>query len=124
MNTQRFLDAYQESRNGANFFVRHWAAHSFHFSDGVQECAEAGCHWRLNIFATEFPTLFRSTPDAHMLVVNVTVKDSKADIVGEFYDNATAYKRHIEYTDLPEGVWTFYICTEENCFKCILPTEY
>ena len=41
MNTEKFLKAYNESRNGCNFFVRHPFARRFQYSDGVLECADA-----------------------------------------------------------------------------------
>lgn len=125
MNTDKFTAAYKESRNGTNFFVRHALARRFIYSDGVQECADAGCHWLLDILGTELPAEFKKRVGERMCVVKVTAMDGKADIVGSFYDDdPNPYRRAIDFTDLPDGTWTFLVRFEGEQYACILPTEY
>lgn len=127
MNTEKFLAAYRESRNGCDNFVRNPLYPRFLYSDGVQECAEAGCYWLLDILGTELPEHFKRKPDAYMCVVTVTVADSRATIVGMFDDNdPEPFRKKIAGTDMPTGVWTFNVTNEgaEFGYRCILPSEY
>ena len=127
MNTEAFTRAYNESRNGANQFFRHPLARLFLYSDGVKECADAGCYWLLDILATELPRAFRSRPQfTDMCIVAVTVKDESAKIVGEFEDDdAKPYRRTVDYTDMPAGEWLFYVSNDgDGHLRCILPKEY
>lgn len=125
VNTEAFIKAYKESRNGASFFVRHPLVRSFLFSDGMKECAEAGCYWLLDILATEIqPNQFKEKQST-FCIVQVAVKDQKCEITGEFFeDDPTPYKKQITYTDLPEGTWNFYLALEDGRVICILPSEY
>lgn len=127
MNTQQFIDAYNESRNGVNHFCRNPLYPKFLYSDGVQQCAEAGCYWLLDILGTELPAEFKKDPYNYFCIVTVTVKDGKAEILGEFEDDDPApYRRDIDYTDMPEGEWKFFVNYDgpEYGWRCILPTEY
>lgn len=125
MNTQAFLKAYQESRNGASFFVRHPLVRNFIFSDGVQDCAEAGCYWLLDILATEIRPANFQTKDSTLAIAVLTVADRKAELVIEFTDgDEQLFKKSISYTDMPEGKWTFYLALEKGLIKCFLPSEY
>lgn len=123
MNTEKFLKAYNESRNGCNHFIRHPLVRNFHYSDGVEECAEAGCYWLLDILATELPPVFRKNAAvSNMCSVRLNVEARKAAITGEFEDDVIAWRREIDFTDMPSGEWTFLI-TQEDCLKMILLTE-
>lgn len=127
MNTGAFLNAYHASRNGTNQFYRHPINRSFVFSDGVRECAEAGCYWLLDILATELPGVFRRQGEGyHRCIVTVTVKNESATIKGEFMDDdPKPYKRAISYTDLPEGEWKFMVTNDDpHALSCILLSEY
>jgi hypothetical protein len=126
VNTDRFKLAYGESRNGANQFFRHPMARKFMYSDGVQECAETGCYWLLDILGTELPAAFAKARE-NFCVVTVTVIGNKAKIVGKFHDDDRApYTRDIAYTDMPEGEWQFFVANEgpEFGLRCFLPSEY
>ena len=59
-------------------------------------------------------------------MVTLHVKDGKAVIRGMFSDDDQApYKRIIDYTDMPDGDWNFYVQYEPgNGLVMILPTEY
>lgn len=126
MDTHAFKRAYAESRNGANFMVRHPLVRSFLYSDGVQEVAEAGCYWLLDVLATEITRSMFKSKDSTTCIVKVNVEDEEAHITGEFYDGDTSpYKRSVSYTDMPEGEWVFYISDDgDGQLVCILPTEY
>lgn len=126
MNTDAFKQAYNASRNGTDNFHFNPLYRKFLYSDGVRECAEAGCYWLLDILGTELPAAFKKHPDEGLCIVKVTVKDGKAAIRGEFTDDdPKPYKRVIGYTDMPEGEWTFYVNDDgDGKLRCILPKEY
>lgn len=125
MNTEAFIKAYKESRNEASFFVRHSLVRSFIFSDGMQECAEAGCYWLLYVLATEIQAKQFEEKQSTLCIVRVVVKDQKCEITGEFFDHDPyPYKKQIAYTDLPDGVWNFYLSYEDAKVICYLPSEY
>lgn len=122
MDTKTFTTAYNASRNGANFFVNHPLAigGKFIFSDGVKECADAGCHWLLDILATELPV-----PYGELAIVSVGVKDAKARITASLSDSAPpCLDRRIDFTDMPDGQWKFYVSNDGEARVCILPKEY
>jgi hypothetical protein len=122
MDVKAFTQAYYESRNGANYFVRHWAARKFQFSDGVEQCAEAGCMWMIDIAATELPKLIAYGDMGSLLVKahggRAVMTLSLAD------DTPPAWKKDIDITDMPDGDWLFYIVNEGERFAMILPAEY
>jgi hypothetical protein len=124
MNIDAFKTAYGESRNGANYFVRHWAVRSFQFSDGVEQCAGAGCMWLLDILATEFAKPLRATGE-YMGIVDVRVENKTASITMTTTDDEPpVYTRNVGYTDMPDGTWKFFLADEGERFALILPTEY
>ena len=75
MDTETFKAAYNESRNGVNTWFRHPFNHNFHYSDGVQELAEAGCYWLLDVLATEVDQVMRSAVVPAFGVLTVSVAD-------------------------------------------------
>ena len=125
MNATAFTAAYGESRNGANCFVRHPLVRSFHYSDGVEELAKAGCYWLLDVLATEVRVRNFATKNSSMCIVTITVKGGRAQIVGMFSDDDTRPYRKGVSTNLPEGEWLLYLSHEgDGVVRCILPTEY
>jgi hypothetical protein len=123
MNTEAFLKAYNESRNGTDQFHFNPLYRNFLYSDGVKECAEAGCYWLLDILGTEMPAVFKQ--QSGMVIINVTVKDSVANIVGGFQDDSIEYTKRVEFTDMPEGRWSFLISNDGSSkLFCILLSEY
>ena len=126
MNSEAFLRAYGESRNGTDNFHVNRLYPRFLYSDGVRECADAGCYWLLDILGTEITAQDFARRESGMCVVRVFVAAGRADTLGEFRDGDPApYKRRIEATDLPDGEWVFYLCDDGDGFlRCILPTEY
>ena len=126
MNTEAFINAYNESRNGTDQFHFNPLYRNFLYSDGVKACAEAGCYWLLDILGTELTRSMFETHDSFMCFVSVKVADQRASITGEFEDgDQRPYKREVEYTDLPEGNWVFYVSDDgDGKLRCILPKEY
>jgi hypothetical protein len=124
MKKDEFLRAYNESRNGCNYFIRHPLVRYFQYSDGVEECAEAGCYWLLDIVATECPAAMRK---ANALVcgftVNVNEKGAKLALF-EITGAPPVWKKKIEFTDMPEGEWYFELVDEGGRFAFILGSEH
>ena len=128
MNIEALHKAINESRNGANFFVRHPLCRSVAYSDGVQEVAQAGCWWLIDILSSELPEKFKLNSDvSSFCVIQVRVDQSRAQITAEFEDGVIAWKRVIEWTDLPDGVITLYMADDQDGpspYRIILPTEW
>lgn len=128
--TQEISAIFDESRNGANQFFRHPLNRRFIYSDGVHEVAEkAGAYWLLNILAIEFASVYGKAwvkGECGLGVVYLDVNDSNEATITLSLDDdhPPAYTRHVDYTDFPQGRWTFYINAEEGGLICILPAEY
>jgi len=127
MNTEAFKATYAESRNGINNWVRHPLFRNFLYSDGVRDLAESGCYWLIDIMATELPAVFKANPRETFMIVKVKVAGSKARIEGSLDDDSLDYRRKVDYTDMPDGTWMFYVMKDDPAdptINCILPTEY
>lgn len=132
MNEKAFRDAYAESRNGISTYYRHALIPSLLYSDGVQECAAAGCYWLLDVVATEVKEALHiesGKQDGYLgtTTLVITAKDSKCDIalwagVPEELNNGRdqwqgltlIFKKHLAYTDFPEGTWNFVLAAQEE----------
>lgn len=124
MKSEDFINAYNESRNGANQFFRHSLVRRFAYSDGVQQCAVAGMYWAIDIFATELPAILKAH-DEHMGCVTIKVKHTKATMVMTGSGDVQRWMRKIDYTDMPDGEWLFFVTNDgDGVFRCILPSEY
>lgn len=130
MDKPEFHRVYGESRNGCNGFIRHPLGRSLRYSDGVQELAELGCYWLLDIVATEVVSAFRKNREEfHRADLIVNVVDNAAQLELLPTSGAEpAWKRSIEFTDMPDGTWVFYLQNEgrdgELDIAMILPMEY
>lgn len=129
MDINKFLKAWGESRNGCNEFFRHPLGRALRYSDGVQEIAEAGCYWLLDIVATEIVDVFRhAREDDRRAVFYAKVQNRKADLRLEFVEGVVVWKRHITYTDMPDGEWSFLLVNEGTPpvldLAMILPSEH
>ena len=96
-----------------------WWKHSLSdmtYTDGVRYFAkEAGCYWFLDIVGTEV------MPQGHeFAVVKLASKEGKATIVIEDGNGNATWKKQIEFTDCPEGNWSFYLIDT----VMLLPSEY
>jgi hypothetical protein len=128
MNTTDFKRIYAESRNGVNQFYFHPLVRSFSYSDGVRDLANTGCHWLLDILATELPAQFEKYKEVNnTCVIKVHVSDNITTLSAEFEDEVVGWSRSLNYTDLPVGDWTLY-CADDYAgpsrYKLILLTEY
>lgn len=127
MNEGKFKAAFGQSRNGADHFIHHSLVRTFAYSDGVQECAETGCYWLLDIAATEIPDVMRDK-DESLVTLRVAVEGTTAILTlygsGDFFLD---WKKKISLTDLPGGIWEFLIadeCEGNTPFRMILVSEY
>lgn len=124
MDEKAFKSIYHESRNGANFFVRHPLVRSFQYTDGVQALAETGCYWLLDILATECPRAMRKAGEPRC-IVTARVANGKANLSLSYKDGTPPlWKRHINSTDLPDGEWAFELVDEGERFALCLISEH
>ena len=125
MDIESFKRAYTESRNGANCFYRHPFNKIFHYSDGVRECAEAGTYWLLDIAATELPTALREYGEYTPALLVLGATGNKASLELSVDDESPPiWSRSIDYTDMPDGVWKFFVVDEGERIAMILESEY
>ena len=122
MNIEKFTNIYNESRNGANRFYSHWFVRKFQYSDGVQDLADCGLFWFLDIVATEVAQL---APLGDLGEVHIKVTDGIANLWLSLDDDAPhAWQRPGVSTDCPEGNWMFFLVNEGSRYAFILPSEY
>jgi hypothetical protein len=87
-------------------------------TDGIKFFADkAECYWLLDIIVTEFFPLLVNEP---FLVIAVYVENAKCRIVVTDGNYIEIKSKYIDFTDLPEGKWTFYLT--DNVL--LLPSEY
>ena len=79
----------------------------FNYTDGVKEFAQkAEAYWfidEVGVFLTKNPN-FRS----EFLSITLKVTGNKADILFKRDTHDVVYKKHIAFTDCPEGTWEFF----------------
>lgn len=125
MDNTAFIKAYTQSRNGANEFYRHNLVKYFHYSDGVRDCAQAGCYWLLDLVATEFPTIMRKNGSLRaILKVHVLPSQSCVLQLTTADDQLPIWSCILDYTDMPEGSWFFELGDEDIRVVMILLTEH
>ena len=84
-------------------------------TDGVQYFAEqAQAFWFLDIVATEIYPFSDKYP---FLTIYLTVRDGKAEIIVQDGDISRLMQRQIEFTDCPEGVYSFFL-TDDVLMLC------
>lgn len=127
MDESNFKAIYGKWRNGTNQWVRHPLSRRLLYSDGVQELAELGCYWLLDVIGTEFVDAATKAVAVldDMGFIEVDVQNSAADIkllrdTGE----VPLYVRHIDFTDMPSGKWMMYFSQDPKGWCLYLPTEY
>lgn len=124
MDEAKFKAAYNDSRNGVNQFFRHPMLPLMEYSDGVKECAEAGCYWLLDVIASECLTPARAHNKSPYLFTMV-VKDSAVLMSLTWSDSAPPiWQKRINWTDLPMGEWTFELVDEGTRFALTLLSEH
>lgn len=126
MNHQAFTKALNESRNGTDGFNFSRLYRWMEYSDGVQEVAETGCYWLLDILGTELRVKLRALNTPYvMLTVTVVAKDGKAKITATTGDDVPPiYTKKIGYTDMPDCKWDMLLTYEDDKGRLIMVTEY
>lgn len=125
MDIDRFKHVYEESRNGADHFIRHPLVRHFVISDGVRDLAECGCWWLLDIVATECLVPLHNSGEHQGMVEVEVAEDNKATLSLTIADDVPpVWRRVIEFTDMPAGRWVFPLAKEDGRFVLILLTEY
>lgn len=98
--------------------TEHYHRHPFNLlmTDGAKYFADkAGAYWLMDIIATQ--------PEIHhepFAVVDLIVADSEADLVVTDGNDNEVYRRHIDFTDCPDGIWRFFVIDN----VVLLPSEY
>jgi hypothetical protein len=126
MHKQQFLSVYNESRNGLNSRIRHPLARKLVYSDGVRDCADTGMYWVLDIVGTECVSLVmndESLDGSAFLYIDVKDDRAKMTLVRDSGE-PPVWTKDIEYTDMPEGRWCFYLSADVDHVLMYLPTEY
>lgn len=103
---------------GTEYWYRHPLARDLLYTDGAKLFAEmAGAFWFLDIVATEILPFQKRQP---FIGVIMTVTDSKARITADDGNYNVFWSRDIDWTDCPEGKWTFYLTGN----TLLVPSEY
>lgn len=79
------------------------------YTDGVKFFAEnagGGAYWFLDIVGTELMQIQKIEP---FISIKLIAKDSKAIISATDGNDNKLWSRAIEYTDCPDGEWSFYL---------------
>ena len=85
-------------------------------TDGVAYFAEnAEAYWLVTDVSAIVPTL-----DSEFVGISIESSNNKATIVYDDGNGNILHKHKYDYTDLPEGVWEFYVI--DNVM--LLPSEY
>lgn len=93
---------------GTEHYYRHVLSRMT-YTDGVKFFAEnagGGAYWFLDIVGTELMQIHLSQS---FISITLNVQDNKADIRATDGNDTPLYKRHIAFTDCPEGEWAFYL---------------
>lgn len=123
MNTEKFTQIYNEFRNGANHLIRHPLVRNFLISDGVRDCADCGIWWLADIAATEVPASMKRRGET-LGIFTARVKGERAVLNLTGSGDTEIWKRVIDWTDMPDGEWVFYIGDDGDHCTMILPSEY
>lgn len=92
----------------------------FNYTDGVKYFAEnAGAYWLLQEINSLYIKLLKINK-TEFLDIKVFSKENKADIIIDDGNDNILIKKHIGFTDLPEGEWKFFLY--DNVL--MLPGEY
>jgi hypothetical protein len=126
MNMQKFLAAYNETRNGANKMIRHSLVRDMIFSDGVRDCVTAGLWWMLDVVATEgVDHMRRQEPYGLMIVTFKVDNNSVATLTGRLQDDdPKPWVRKVSWTDCEPGEWKFLLQHDGEHYACALTSEY
>ena len=106
---------------GSEHWYRHPLAKDILYTDGVAFFAEAAeCHWLLDIICTQ-PEIVNQMRDDGFAVIELDVSgDDTAEITCDDGNGNIKYRRHLDFTDAPVGVWRFFFTDN----TILLPSEY
>lgn len=93
---------------GTEHYYRH-ALGRMMYTDGVKLFAEnagGGAYWLLDIVGTELMQIHELE---QFISIKLNAQDNKVDISAKDGNYTSLYKRHIEFTDCPDGEWEFYL---------------
>jgi hypothetical protein len=114
---------------GTENYYRHSLVRKLLYTDGVQYFAEkAGAYWLIDIIGIIAIEMYRFKQD--FCLIHVVSKDNEAKIAAQTDSGVpNFYEKTIDYTDLPEGDYQFYL--QEGSIDGIntnyilmLPSEY
>lgn len=107
MTHAAFISLYRQPRNGAQHLVRHWLG-GLLYTDGVQGLADQGCHWLLDIVATECVAAMRGIREACLVQVCVESDCGPAHLsLQQCGGGPVLWSREMSFADLPQGTWKF-----------------
>lgn len=92
---------------GSETWHRHPLNRKVTLTDGATYFAEkAGAHWLMDVFATELPPFVAKHGFAS---IKADVANRKATLIADDGNGNVFWRKQINYTDCPEGVWEFYM---------------
>lgn len=100
--------------------TEHYHLHPFNLlmTDGAKYFADkAGAYWLMDIIATQ-PEIREQAKE--FAAVDLIVADSEADLIATDGNDNEVYRRHIDFTDCPDGTWRFFVIDN----VVLLPSEY
>lgn len=118
------------SCTGTEALYRHWLSKHLVYTSGIKMMADAvGAYWLIDAICSHLPAVLKSADRAMLKRIQfwkLEVKDRKATLTCRAdSDMKPVITQHIEFTDFPEGDWTFYVAAnEDGGFTLLLPTEY
>lgn len=90
------------------------------YTDGVKYFASTtNSYWLLNEINFIYCDLLKINK-GEFLNIKVVSKNNKADIIVDDGNDNILKKKHISFTDLPEGEWKFFLTNN----ILLLPSEY
>lgn len=128
MNSEELKAELRKHYNGTNNVWKHAIAKHYTYTDGVRAfCLNAGggAYWLLDILVFQ-PEIRKelASPDGGFCSIKLTVNEHKQAFLkvtngGKGDGKDDVYSQTIEFTDCPEGEWSFYF---ENGM-IMLPSE-
>lgn len=118
---------------GSETRYRHWANKKFIMSEGLRAVAQtAGAHWWEDLLALEVaPIVLKAfLAGEHAFgIVRLSVAEGRANAALSLQDDVPpAWSKSIDFTDFPEGEWTFYLGIDEGPSGFVvtgfIPQEY
>jgi len=113
---------------GTEQWYRHDLNKRMLYTDGVRYFAknggEIGAYWLLDKTALEICPLLDRTNQAFDVVSVIVNLDHSADIIVTDGNEGQLLRLDINFTDLQNGEWRFYLIEEGDHRVMLLPSEY